>query len=384
MNENEQNATEGQQPMPKKSQPSWGLRILTITLITAALVVGGILAYRSLDGVSSVTVELTPQEIPADGVTSALLRVKIISRFGNEKTLEALSMPPQVAVVEGKELVRVIQLADSLSWRIVPYAVTGDVVFHVRVPGMPRPIEARLRLTASLADRDRDGYPDVMELTSESDRSAFRRWFVTVALAQLRHIDDGWNDRDCAGLARYCYREALKRHDSAWRAGRQWLVTAAIPDVQKYNYPNVPLVGTRVFNAGTRGEVIEGGNEARITRPASTTPSHTTGPLSPFSTFAEAARLKDNALGFVGREPERALPGDLLFYLNDTDPRWPYHTMIYCGNGATVYHTGPDDSKPGIMKRMTLQQLAAHPNPRWHPVASNPYFLGFYRWKILG
>ena len=70
-------------------------------------------------------------------------------------------------------------------------------------------------------------------------------------------------------------------------------------------------------------------------------------------------------------------------YLNDTDSDWPYHTMIYLGNGRTVYHTGPSGDDPGIVKSLTFAQLAVHPNPRWHPVASNPYFLGFYRWKIL-
>ena len=181
--------------------------------------------------------------------------------------------------------------------------------------------------------------------------------------------------------------EALKRHDNAWLADRRWLVTAAIPDVRKYNYPNVPLVGTRVFNAGHRTPQADQAEREPTATPVADhpTPSRRSEPiaLAEFTDFAEAARLKDNALGFLGRDPDQALPGDVMVYLNDTESQWPYHTMVYLGNGMTVYHTGPDGDKPGIVKRLSLAQLAAHPNPRWHPVAANPYFLGFYRWRIL-
>ncbi len=50
---------------------------------------------------------------------------------------------------------------------------------------------------------------------------------------------------------------------------------------------------------------------------------------------------------------------------------------------AVVYHTGPDGERPGMVKKVYLSDLAHHPNPRWHPVSANPYFLGVYRWKIL-
>jgi hypothetical protein len=287
-------------------------------------------------------------------------------------------------------------LGDSLSYRLVAGTETGTVVVHVRIYGAPGPIEARLELTPSLADRNHNGYPDQLDLTSESDRTAFRRWFTTIALGQLTHLDDRWHDRDCAGLLRYCYREALKRHDNAWLAARKWLVTGAIADVRKYNYPNAPLVGTRVFNAGSRASDAAADSHAGISAGspaaagttairASDAPrgSRDRSPLAGFVDFAEAARLKDNSLAFLSRDPADALPGDVLIYLNDTDSEWPYHTMVYLGAGMTVYHTGPDGDKPGIVKKLSLAQLGRHPNPRWHPDVSNPYFLGFYRWNIL-
>ncbi len=48
-----------------------------------------------------------------------------------------------------------------------------------------------------------------------------------------------------------------------------------------------------------------------------------------------------------------------------------------------VYHTGPRAGKPGIVKILRLSDLLLHPNSRWHPVESNPYFLGVYRWKFI-
>lgn len=368
------------------------LRLLLWTIGAAAVVVAGSWIYQRLDSrIESFDAEIVPGTIAADGTSSALLEIRLISRFGNRLNASLLPHPPEVEIVQGRDLVKVVALGDGLRYRLISGFNPGTVVARVLIFGAPGPIETTLELTPSLADRNRNGYPDAIDLSSESDRTAFRRWFTTIALGQLTHMDDRWHDRDCAGLIRYCYREALKRHDNAWLASRRWLITGAIPDVKKYNYPNVPLVGTRVFNVGRREPQQNGRREGAI--PAGTSG---TGPLQneaarggplrldQFSDFAEAARLKDNSLVFVSRDPAGALPGDVIFYLNDTDSEWPYHSMIYLGGGSTVYHTGPDGDKPGIVKRLTLAQLGQHPNPRWHPTEGNPYFLGFYRWRILG
>jgi uncharacterized protein YfaT (DUF1175 family) len=72
--------------------------------------------------------------------------------------------------------------------------------------------------------------------------------------------------------------------------------------------------------------------------------------------------------------------------------RLPYHLMIYLGEAIVdgegrynwvVYHTGPEEGKPGAIKKVTLEMLDKHPNKRWRPLLENPYFLGFYRFKIL-
>jgi len=356
-----------------------GTRVGRIILALIGLAIGAWVLYVVLDrSVETVDVVLMPESIPADGVTSALLDIRLVSRFGNRLSSGALPSAPTIEITEGSSMVKVVPLGDSLRYRLVAGFDRGRVVVHVRVPGIPAPYEEVLLLTPSLADRDRNGYPDVVDLSSDDDRAAFRRWFVAIALGQLTHLDDQWSDRDCAGLLRYCFREALKRHDNRWLASRRWLVSAAIPDVAKYNYPDVPVLGTRVFNAGSAPET-----DAVIV-PAEASGTRDRVRLEHFSTFAEASRLKDNSMMFVSRDRAEALAGDVLFYLNDTRSAWPYHTMVYVGGDRTVYHTGPDGDDPGIVKQMTLAQLAAHPNPRWHPVAENPYFLGFYRWRILG
>jgi uncharacterized protein YfaT (DUF1175 family) len=362
------------------------LRLAAGILIGTILVAGGIIVYRNLDAkISGYDVVVTPTSIPADGVSSALLEIRLISRFGHQLNQKVLPYAPKIVFTEGGDLVKVILLGDSLHYRLVARYQTGTVVAHVMIWGAPGPIEARLDLTASLADRNHNGYPDQIDLTSESDRTAFRRWFIAIATSQMKHLDDRWHDRDCAGLLRYCYREALKRHDNAWLRTREWLPISGIPDVRKYNYPDVPLVGERVFNAGSRTVQNQTAGDTAAVLPVANEESAATsrGPLRNFATFAEAARLKDNSLAFISRSPEDALPGDVIFYLNDTESRWPYHSMIYLGNGQTVYHTGPDGNNPGIVKQMSFQELSAHPNPRWHPTPSNPYFLGFYRWRIL-
>ncbi len=48
-----------------------------------------------------------------------------------------------------------------------------------------------------------------------------------------------------------------------------------------------------------------------------------------------------------------------------------------------VYHTGPQGKSPGEIRRLTLSELMNFPDARWRPVASNPAFLGVYRWNIL-
>ena len=235
-------------------------------------------------------------------------------------------------------------------------------------------ITKKVRLT-STSDLDADGFPDACELDDETDRRNFRRWFVSIAESQLYKEDPAWrkDDHDCAGLIRFAYREALKQHDSKWLGSRPFLLDAAIADVRKYNYPKIPLLQTKIFR--TREGNFDESNLNDTT----------------FAVTALAAKLRSYNTVFLGKSLENVQPGDLLFYLNTGDAQMPQHSMIFLGDArhstsfadCVIYHTGPRDEQPGVLKKVRLADLLKHPDERWHPSPENRYFLGYYRWKIL-
>lgn len=228
---------------------------------------------------------------------------------------------------------------------------------------------------SALIDSDNDGIPDVEELRTYQDRDSFRRWFTAIAETQFYQPSDQWNaeQRDCAGLARFAIREALRRHDRIWfqKMGPGYETVAA--DVGELNLDNNPL-GEKIFRTDF-GSFQE--SDLRNGR---------------FSEFADGRSLRNFNSTFVTRDVREALPGDLLFFYQPWVQKFPYHVMIFLGpariapNGANdwvVYHTGSSPTDKGTVKKVELSVLDRHPDPRWRPVESNRNFLGFYRLKIL-
>src|SRR6266571_8935158 len=146
-------------------------------------------------------------------------------------------------------------------------------------------------------DSDNDGIPDGAELQSFADRESFRRWFTGIAEQQFYQLSDQWNaeQRDCAGLVRFAWREALRRHDRTWfqRMGPGY--SAVAPDVSRYNLEQGPL-GEKLFRISfgvyKDGDLSNGG----------------------FSDFADARTLKNFNVKFISRDRHNAEPGDLLFF----------------------------------------------------------------------
>ena len=228
---------------------------------------------------------------------------------------------------------------------------------------------------AELIDSDNDGIPDVEELRTYQDRDAFRRWFTFIAENQFYRLSDQWNEdqRDCAGLARFAMREALRRHDRPWfqKMGPDYETVAS--DVAEFDLDRNPL-GEKIFRTDF-GSFSE--SDLRNGR---------------FSEFADGRSLKNFNSFFVTRDRREAQPGDLLFFYQPWVQKFPYHVMIFLGparvaaNGANdwvVYHTGSSPIDKGTVKKVELSVLDHHPDPRWRPVESNKNFLGFYRLKIL-
>ena len=95
--------------------------------------------------------------------------------------------------------------------------------------------------------------------------------------------------------------EALKAHDDPFFASYATLVSPANPDVKKYAYPDVPLVGVDVFR----------------TAPGSFVPSDIG---ENFSAAGSAEALLQYNVVFLGRGGHNVLPGDLLFFFNPSNP----------------------------------------------------------------
>src|SRR5215468_5878396 len=225
------------------------------------------------------------------------------------------------------------------------------------------------------ADSDDDGMPDAAELSSSDDRDSFRRWFAYIAEMQFYKLSGAWNEdqRDCAGLVRFAWREALRGHDRIWFQQMGEGYEAVAPDVKAYNLESSPL-GEKLFRAdfGSFQESDLANNK--------------------FSEFADARTLKNYNATFISRDRRQAERGDLLFFHQPWVQKFPYHVMIFIGDarhngeGAddwVIYHTGSSPNDKGEVKKVRLATLDHHPDRRWRPVANNPNFLGFYRLKIL-
>jgi len=278
---------------------------------------------------------------------------------------------------------KLIALPDSsgavLFTRLPALTFISALLACLLTAGCGRPSQARTERVppraAPWSDSDSDGIPDLAELHSFNDRENFRRWFTAIAELQFYRLNDEWNleQRDCAGLVRFAWREALRRHDRAWFQKMGEGYEAFAPDVRAYSLERGPL-GERLFRTDF-GAFQEGDLDA-----------------GKFSEFADAKTLKNFNVTFVSRDRRQARPADLLFFHQPWVQKFPYHVMIFLGEarheseGAAdwvVYHTGASPADEGTVKKVRLATLDHHPDKRWRPVENNDHFLGFYRLKIL-
>lgn len=204
-------------------------------------------------------------------------------------------------------------------------------------------------------DDNSNGFPDILEL-DHSDSINFRNWFLEIARSQFAKKSDLWKDRDCSGLIRFAYKEALKKHDETWEKNLNFVHYSSIqkPDVKKYNYPDVPLVGTNIFKISD----LE------------------------FGVFADAYHLLKYNVDFVSKDYKKAKPGDILFFYHPSFTDMPYHSMIYTGDGL-LYHTGPIEDKEGELRYLKFDDVIRNFPLDWQPLPSNNKFLGFFKFKIL-
>jgi uncharacterized protein YfaT (DUF1175 family) len=224
-----------------------------------------------------------------------------------------------------------------------------------------------------MSDTASDGTPDFLRLNSEQDRRTFRRWFTFLAEVQYFTPASQRSPEivDCAALLRYCYRLALSRHDGNWAAESHLPLVPAGSSVAKYQYPFTPLKA----------------NLFRV-QPGPFTPADLDN--GSFAEFANAETLQRYNTFLVGRDVRQARPGDLIFFRRSGAPP-VYHSMIFIGKSQIapspenyfVYNTGPEGSRTGEMRRLSVSELMHFPDPQWRPQPANAQFLGIFRWNIL-
>lgn len=208
-------------------------------------------------------------------------------------------------------------------------------------------------------DRDDDGFPDILELSSAQERDKFRTRFVQIAEAQVLKPSAAWQSaqRDCSGLIRFAYRFALGRGSQKIIQERGFEALALLPAV------SVPLVSHKKLQDGLF-RVEPGGYQGK----------------DQFAEFADAEHLLKYNTKYIQHQLDGLSAGDLLFFYDEERSNFPYHSMIVTKTSPHmefIYHTG---SLSG-MKKVKLSYLQN--KPRFYPSKSNPHYLGAYRLKIL-
>ncbi len=200
-----------------------------------------------------------------------------------------------------------------------------------------------------------------VRLADESDRAAFRSWFVLLSEAQFERKTDDVND--CAALVRHAVREALRAHTP------EWVRTSGLPFTPQFaevrSAPRADKDGLPLF---------------RVSPDA----------VPKYAEFADAKTLVALNSTPLGRDTRALRAGDLLYYRQPGQTS-PDHLMVFVGRSHfdregddwVVYHTGPLDGGPGEVRKVQLSTLARHPAPRWRPLASNPNFVGVFRLGML-
>ena len=200
-----------------------------------------------------------------------------------------------------------------------------------------------------------------VQLADESDRAAFRSWFVLIAEAQFERATP--DVIDCAALIRHAFREAMRTHTPEWIRRAALPFTPQFADVR--SAPTAGANGWPLFQVSARPKVQ-------------------------FAEFANARTLIALNARPLGRETKALRPGDLL-YFRQPGQKEPDHLMVFVGRSHfedagddwVVYHTGPADAGPGEVRKVRLATLQQHPAARWRPLTSNPRFVGVFRLAVL-
>lgn len=325
--------------------------VWTVLLLIALL----LFSMRRSQAGALVILEKT-QQIPADGRFHHLGVIAL--KDGSEiqgSRVSVTEVSARIPMGNAKTIELTVQAPVNPETRTVRVSYGGSVA------------SLKIHFLPSFEDSFGDGTPDLLRLHIAEDRSAFRGWFAAMAeaAADLPKEKVPNEINDCAALLRWSYRNALHAHDEAWLSTAPVSIQLTRPSVGQYLYPLTPL-RTALFRV-KEGAFVPSDVENGA-----------------FAQFADAHTLWRLNTFFLSRNPQSARPGDLLFF-RQLEQNSPYHSMIITGTTQqwVIYHTGPIGHGPGEIRRVLLQDLLEHPDPRWRPNSQNSNFLGVYRWNIL-
>ncbi len=224
-------------------------------------------------------------------------------------------------------------MKQALVWIVVAFLFF--VFFSYRYSGM----QERKVASPPAVDSNGNGFPDVVELYG-SDAANFYRWFSSIAISQSYARSGNWTAEynDCAGLLRFSFVEALKKHTPQWFKRYPYLFAADIPSVRKYNYPDVPVLGVSVFRVGR----------------------------NKFSKKATAKQLLKYNFHRDGSSVKGLKVGEIVvFYLSSSNR---YLMVVFCGGGLYAWQEcGPNG--------FTIRRSSRLP--------SSGEFLGVYSWSMV-
>lgn len=342
--------------------PRW---VAVLAVLAVAATVCAFTVRRAM-APAELVAQLATTTLPADGFSSTNLTIR--ASDGRElRGIEVQVDNPHQLVVESLAVHR-----HSAEATLQPGVMPGEAKLRITAPGFA-PRVVTVRTTSEYGDSVGDGTPDFLRLHDPADRQAFRRWFTLLAESQyFRGNNAPAEIEDCAALLRFAYRESLREHDAAWSKTMAFPAPPASGDVRQYEYPYTPL-GAALFRVHAGSFVADDLHDGA------------------FAEFADAETLWRRNTFSVGHNLNRARPGDLLFFRQDNATHMPFHAMVFLGYSQiepgteqfVVYHTGPTGNVKGEIKRLPVAELLNYPDPRWRPIASNPAFLGVYRWNIL-
>ena len=196
-----------------------------------------------------------------------------------------------------------------------------------------------------------------------SDTKALREAVTILALQQARKISPEWNNeqRDCAGLVRFAYREAIESRTSQQvekLALPPLLLLPPLSDLSRRLFPSYPLIW-------------QTGIEKDSSR-------H-------FEAFADAETLIGYNFRNKGPNLRCARNADLLVFRKGLELEMPYHLMIFVEGrreNLAVYHNGAAGNEARVSV-VRVSELMDSPDPVWIPDATNPHFLGVFEWNRI-